>query len=128
MLVRPSAAAVALMTAASLACAHRATEPERTKASTSLDVCRDVTPEGSSPKSPSRVPVAGDLTPQEVDAISQVVRQEDALPLLAIVRRTDVVEVMTGSTCGALCGSGDVLILRKVDGRWKVVKRSKWVS
>ena len=124
MLIHPIAAIVALMTVGS--CAHRTTEREPTKASAPPEVGRCLTTE--SPQSPRGVRVAGNLTPQEVDAISEVVRQEDALPLLAIVRRTDDVEVMTGSTCGALCGSGDILTLHKVDGRWKVVKRSKWVS
>lgn len=96
--------------------------------SATVRAARDVPTKDSSPQSPRGVRMVGDLTPQEVDAISEVVKQVDALPLLSIVRRTDDVAAMTGSICGALCGSGNVLILRKVDGRWKVVRSSKWVS
>jgi len=74
------------------------------------------------------VHVAGDFTREDLDAISALVKREDRLPLLSIERHGDEVRAMTGSVCGELCGGGNMLILRKVSGRWTVIDRGTWIS
>ena len=52
---------------------------------------------------------------------------EISIPILSKDRQTAYVEL--GYFCGALCGNGNVLILRKIDGKWKVVEDiSSWIS
>jgi hypothetical protein len=72
--------------------------------------------------------VEGDFAAVDTAAITATVRRVCARPILAIARRPEGVEVMTGVVCGDLCGSGDMFLLRKVNGAWTIVKRSTWVS
>ena len=74
------------------------------------------------------VRIVGDFTPADVDAITMIVKQEDDLPLLSIVRRSKTTEVMTGSVCGSLCGSGRSFVLEKVGERWRIIERGWWES
>ncbi|RRJ87653.1 hypothetical protein EG240_14965 [Paenimyroides tangerinum] len=52
---------------------------------------------------------------------------EISIPILSKDRQTAYVEL--GYFCGALCGNGSVLILKKIHGKWKVVEDiSSWIS
>jgi hypothetical protein len=72
--------------------------------------------------------VVGDFAAVDTAAITATVRRACAQPILSIVRRPESVEVMTGAVCGDLCGSGDMFLLRKVNGTWTIVEHRKWVS
>lgn len=52
---------------------------------------------------------------------------EISIPILSKDRQTAYVEL--SHFCGALCGNGSVLILKKIDGKWKVVEDIfTWIS
>jgi hypothetical protein len=74
------------------------------------------------------IQVVGDFAAVDKAAITAAVRRVCAQPILSIVRRSEGVEVMTGSVCGGLCGSGDMFFLREVNGTWTIFHHSRWVS
>lgn len=52
---------------------------------------------------------------------------EISIPILSKDRQTAYVEL--SHFCGALCGNGSVLILKKIEGKWKVVEDIfTWIS
>jgi hypothetical protein len=69
------------------------------------------------------------------NSVFEIVRFETRSPLLLIedARKSDPsagsgLEVMVGTICGPLCGSGRMYRLEKTDGRWRIVATSEWVS
>jgi hypothetical protein len=71
----------------------------------------------------------GNFTSADLDAIKAEVARIDGLPLLSIVEKPgEGIEVTTGHVCGDECGSGNLFLLRKVNGVWMVVARSIWIS
>jgi hypothetical protein len=122
---RQSIVIASLLAAGASACAHQSVA-SRTVASRGSAASGPLSVEGDS--NPRDIRVVGDFTSEDLDAIKALARREQSLPLLSIVRRNDDVEVDAGSVCGEVCGGGNVLILRKVDGRWTVVERAQWIS
>jgi hypothetical protein len=74
------------------------------------------------------VQVVGDFTSEDIAAITAIVKREDTLPLLSIIRKGKITEVMTGSICGPLCGSGRVFIMERIGSTWTIKRRGTWVS
>jgi hypothetical protein len=124
----PISLVVAAISVSAVGCRRMATSSQPTtirvpvavrNASDGIDACTEAK---------HNVRIVGDLTPADVDAITMIVKQEDDLPLLSIVRRSKTTKVMTGSVCGPLCGSGRSFVLEKVGERWRIIERGWWES
>ena len=129
---------VLLITVLMQACGHAATqapaprsqaetpEPGRIEPNTTSTQATDDAP--AEPANHGTVVATRKGSNLDTAAITATVRRACAQPILSIVRRPESVEVMTGAVCGDLCGSGDMFLLRKVNGTWTIVEHRKWVS
>jgi hypothetical protein len=69
------------------------------------------------------------VDPKNARAIEILLRDAAASqPIISIVGHDDQVEARTGTHCGELSGDGSEFTLERRDGKWRIVKRMKWIS
>lgn len=50
-----------------------------------------------------------------------------SFPILSADHETAIIQIE--NQCGMLCGSGDIYVFKKIDGKWKVVEKvQQWIS
>lgn len=75
--------------------------------------------------------IIGDFTPSDIEALTTLTQRGFWAkwlwgPVLSIARQDDGARIETGRVYGELCGHGWRHDAKKINGKWKIIKRSFW--
>lgn len=83
-------------------------------------------------ESPSFPQIDEKLTDEDVDAIKQLIENDDRVQhkkiLWAVVKNDDLTELRTGQYFGPRCAHGNVITLANNDGAWQIIQVGFFIS